>query len=538
MKAPRRLLILSLVVIFVLVLFHHIKSFGAQEPPIKNEKHMLTRILSSRTPLHKGIDSRPNIVYMLADDLGYGDVQYNGGKARTPNLNAMADGPHSIHFSRFYSGGPTCSPTRGTLLTGRHHNRYCIWQADIAKAERDLICPSRSVLPSSELTVAEILKEVGYHTVIYGKWHVGDLVPIEGGNTKWPVSNPTTNGFMDWLVTERSTSNLLPNCKCSPNFSCALKGNTYYTEFCRNYWSVNPLTQKLENYTQQVYDDSDFLVDQFEEFIKHRNALRPFYVQLSFHAVHSPYYANPYWQDYYKECGITSNRERHYLGAVSSLDEAIGRVRFILQKYSLYNNTMLWFSSDNGPDRKHPGSSGGLRGHKGQLFEGGVRVPGIIEWPGVIEGNRKSSYPVVTTDFLPTVASIVGFKVHNIPLDGISILPLLQNGTDQRSNNIKFVFHTYKGRLDSSFNGTVVGNRYKYFAQFHKGKMLQFELFDLASDSSETTNVSSSHIDLTLSMKAELEHFLMSVNESAKQVGCLEIHQRKKSAVCGDFKRS
>lgn len=105
--------------------------------------------------------------------------------------------------------------------------------------------------------------------------------------------------------------------------------------------------------------------------------------------------AKPYWQNYYKECLITSDHERHYLGTITALDEAIGRVRYILQKYNLYNNTMLWFSSDNGPDIKHPGSSGGLRSHKGQLFEGGVRVPGIIEWPGVIEGNRKSSYPVV-----------------------------------------------------------------------------------------------------------------------------------------------
>ena len=130
-------------------------------------------------------NSCPNIVYLLADDLGYGDVEYNGGQAVTPHLKAMANGPHSIHFSRFYSGGPICSPTRGTLLTGRNHNRYCIWHADIGSgAKQDLTCPSLMPLPHSEFTVAEILKEIGYCTAIYGKWPVGDLVPIEGGNEK------------------------------------------------------------------------------------------------------------------------------------------------------------------------------------------------------------------------------------------------------------------------------------------------------------------------------------------------------------------
>ena len=488
---------------------------------------------SSETPLHEKIDSRPNIVYMLADDLGYGDVQYNGGKARTPNLNAMADGPHSIHFSRFYSGGPSCSPTRGTLLTGRNHNRYCIWHADLGDPKTDLTCPSLGPLPSSELTVAEILKDIGYHTAIYGKWHVGDLIPIKGGNKKWPVSNPAMNGFVDWLVTERPISTLLPNCKCSPAYSCAMNGTNIYVHFCRDYWYWDMKTNRLSKYKGQIFEDSHFIVDQFEHFLKERNASVPFFVELSFHSVHIPYVATPHWFKYYQKHLSIPEREINYIGSISSMDEAIGRVRHLLQKYNIANNTMLWFSSDNGPQEKHPGSTGGLRGRKGTVFEGGIRVPGIIEWPGVITGNRKCSVPVVTSDFLPTVADILGIDIpEDITLDGISILPLLQNKIDRRDSNIKFAFHILKGNLNSNFDGAVVGDQYKYHAHFSGGKIQKFYLFDLVADRAETTNVSSSHIDLTVSMRAELDQFLQSVTESATQIGCLETHDRRESSVC------
>ena len=516
----------------------NIKQTGASTyPTMTGEYEELTETkppsgISSETPLNKRIDSRPNIVYMLADDVGYGDVQYNGGKARTPNLNAMADGPHSIHFSRFYSGGPTCSPTRGTLLTGRNHNRYCIWHADLGNPKNDNTCPSLGPLPSSELTVAEILKDIGYHTAIYGKWHVGDLIPIKGGNTKWPVSNPTTNGFVDWLVTERPISTFLPNCRCSPSFSCSVNGTSYTKHIwrCQNYWYLPKNSKTLSHYKGQVFEDSHFLVNRFEEFLKRRNTSVPFFTELSFHTVHSPYLATPYWFKHYQQY---SKRERHYLGAISALDEAVGRVRYLLRKYNISNNTMLWFSSDNGPDKEEPGSTGGLRGRKGKIFEGGIRVPGIIEWPGVITGNRKCSVPVVTSDFLPTIADIVGVDIpEDITLDGISILPLLQNKIDRRDSNIKFAFHILKGNLNSNFDGAVVGDRYKYHAHFSGGKMEKFYLFDLVADRAETTNVSSSHIDLTVSMRAELDQFLQSVTESATQIGCLETHDRRESSDC------
>ena len=505
--------------------------------------------LSSKTPTAKSIapptddyvfpshtcmvnNSCPNIVYLLVDDVGYGDVQYNGGKAITPHLNTMADGPHSVHFSRFYSGGPSCSPTRGTLLTGRNHNRYCIWHADLGTPKDDLTCPSLGPLPSSEITVAEMLKDIGYHTSIYGKWHVGDLKKIPGGNVGWPVSHPGMNGFIDWIVTERHTSSLLSNCKCSSQYHCAIDGRKYDIVFCRNYYRMNPYTEKVEKYPAQVFDDSQFLVDRFEDFLKTRNASsKPFFTIIAFHSVHSQFLATPHWYDYYKK--VSNYENRHYLGTMSGLDDAIGRVRELLQKYNVYNNTMLWFSSDNGPQKGEPGSSGGLRGRKGDVWEGGIRVPGIIEWPGVIEGNRKSSTPVGTIDLLPTVADIVGLKPpQGVILDGISILPLLQAKTDHRGSNMNFAFHIRKGQLNSQFNAAIVGDRYKYYAEFDKGVTQKFYFFDLVTDRAEKNNVSSSYPVLTLSMKAELEQFLLSVYDSATQVGCLNTHDRRTTKKC------
>ena len=518
-----------------------VKSFSSStdRPSFKNpdisvaETTATAAIVTGATTTTKpetGVSSPPNIVYMLADDLGYGDVAYNGAAAHTPNIDAMASGPHSIRFDRFYSGGPTCSPTRGTLLTGRNHNRYCIWHADLGVPPHDLTCPSLMPLPPSELTVAEVLSEAGYHTAIYGKWHVGDLKEIPGGNRKWPVSNPTTHGFREWLVTERHTSNILPNCKCSVDFPCMLDGRKYNVVFCRSYWYKNPLTGKLEKSKRQVFEDSHFLVDRFEEFLKRRNTSRPFYVQLSFHAVHSQYLATPHWRDVYIH--KYGEDRGNYLGATSSLDEAVGRVRLLLVEHGIADNTLLWFSSDNGPQKGEPGSAGKLRGRKGKVLEGGIRVPGIIEWPAVIHSNRRTSVPIVTTDFLPTVADIVGYRFpEKLTLDGISILPILRdsNGTRRRDNNIKFAFHVKKGKLDSGFTGAVVGDRYKFYAEFEKGKMEigNYFLYDLEVDSGESRSVSAEHVELTRQMKAELEDFLISVTESATEIGCLDSHDRR-----------
>ena len=479
---------------------------------------------------HPNIPKRPNILYLLADDLGYGDVEYNGGKARTPNLNAMAKGPHSIHLTRFYAGGPVCSPTRGTILTGRNHNRYCIWHADIGVPCSDGECPSLMPLPPSEITLPEILQREGYQTAIIGKWHVGDLQEIPGGNKKWPVSHPGMHGFDEWLVTERDTFSVTPNCLCYDRMSCTVGNRHYDHRFCRDYKYMDVETNTLRSYNDTIVGDSDFIVDRFESFLLRRSDAgeKPFFVMLSFHDVHRVFLAmDPYYTEYKKK-GYPPDIVDFY-GSVSQLDEAIGKVRSLLVKYGVRDNTLLLFSSDNGPQRGTPGSSGGLKGGKGDVWEGGIRVPAIIEWPSVIKENRVSDFPVVTSDLLPTVCDILGIDPpKDRPIDGTSILPFLMNETNHtRNKSLAFAFHIKKGSLQADFHVALMRDRYKLIIHFKNGKVQDKQFYDIVADPHETKHIASIHGELVTTMKQELEDFVQSVTQSATDIGCISTHDRR-----------
>ena len=492
--------------------------------PIEDKNSQLNR--------HKNALQHPNILYLLADDLGYGDVEYNGGKAKTPNLNQMARGPNSVLLTRFYSGGPVCSPTRGTLLTGRNHNRYCIWHADLGNPCNDGECPCSMPLPTSEVTLPELLKNEGYKTAIFGKWHVGDLKVIEGGNKKWPVSHPGMHGFDQWLVTERDTSSVAPNCRCSKHFSCTVQKRFYRQDACKAYHYMDKKSDKLQAYHDSIIGDSDFIVDMFEKYLQESHSSeKPFFVILAFHDVHYRYYAlDPYYTMYRKQ-GYSGD-VIHYYGAISQLDQAIGRVRGLLETYGIKNNTFVWFSSDNGPQKGTPGSTAGLRGEKGTVFEGGIRVPAILEWPAVIKANRKSDYPVVTNDLLPTVCDILGIDPpQDRPIDGVSILPFLKGDVNHRNSSIAFAFHIKKGDLNSSFNGAVLRDSQKLVVKYNKGNIQSVNLYDVVADPKETTDISDQHTDLVQVLKQELNDFLRSVNKSATDIGCISIHDRRPSKV-------
>ena len=476
----------------------------------------------------------PNILYLLADDLGYGDVEYNGGKASTPNINKMAQGPHSILLSRFYSGGPVCSPTRGTILTGRNHNRYCIWHADVGVPCFDGQCPCSMPLPTSEITLPEILKKEGYQTAIYGKWHVGDLQVVEGGNKRWPVSHPGMHGFDEWLVTERDSFSVAPNCGCYDRFSCTVGNQFYEHKFCRDYHYMDHESNSLRAYNQSIVGDSEFIVDMFEKFLKDsRSVEKPFFVILAFHDVHRVYYALEPFFSKYTSMGYNKDLV-HYSGAVSQLDQAIGRARHLLKEYKISQNTLVWFSSDNGPQLHTPGSTGGLKGQKGTVFEGGIRVPAIIEWPAVIKRNRVSDYPVVTNDLLPTVCDILGIAPpSDRPLDGISILPFLQEKIDHRNSSIAFAFYIKNGDLKSDFYGAIMQDSHKLIIHYNNGNAKTVNLYDIVNDAQETTDISDTHSDLVQPLKQQLQEFLLSVTQSATNIGCISTHDRRSRSTLG-----
>ena len=470
-------------------------------------------------------DKPPNFVFMMADDLGYGDVGYNNGAAQTPNLDAMASGTHSLRLDRYYSGGPVCSPTRGTVLTGRNHNRYCVWTANAGNNCDDFKCPEGTPLPTSEITVAEILQKQGYETAAFGKWHLGDLKPLEGGNKRWPVVSPDMQGFDDWWVTERSAPTTDLNCACFNASLCPL-GHYSDTPPCTDYYSRDDELGVLLALTHPVMgDDSHFLVSLVEEFLQSVTSQdKPFFIYLPFHTVHIRYIASMgYIERYYKNSSYSQD-DIDYYGAITAMDAAVGIVRELLNKYNVSNNTMLWFASDNGPLKGTPGRTNGFRGWKMQLHEGGIRVPGIIEWPAMIRSNRHSEYAVVSSDLLPTVCDILNISAPTDRIiDGESILPLIHQERPTRNNTIAWAYHIQDGDFNSTYHAAISGDRYKVYSEYRSGTVYSAQLYDLVDDPFETTDISAKNPVVLKEYGALLETWRDSVYHSAEEVGCLGV---------------
>ena len=465
----------------------------------------------------------PNIIFTMADDLGYGDVGYNGGNACTPNLDAMASGPHTLHLTRYYSGGPVCSPTRGTVLTGRNHNRYCVWSANTGSDKDDFVRPETMPLPTSEITVAEILKKQGYQTAIFGKWHLGDLKAQEGGNKKWPVSHPGMHGFDEWLVTLRSAPTTNLNCACY-NETKAMCPLGHYTSDppCSNYYTITDKKGDLESLPDPVNgDDSHFILEQFEEFLeKATKSGQPFFAYLPFHAVHIRYIAAMgYIEEYASSPKNYSMKQIDYYGALSALDDSIGQLRQLLVKYNVSNNTMLWFTSDNGPEDNQPGVTAGFRGRKRSLYEGGIRLPGLIEWPSMVTKNRKTNFPVMSSDLLPTVCDIVGVKPpSDRPIDGVSILPFIKEEVTTRNSSMKWAYNVNGDFDKNKYQAAISDDQYKLYAMYNNGEMSSAELYDLTKDPYEQTDIKDKMSDVHNKMKEDLEKWHKSIMNSAKNV--------------------
>ena len=463
---------------------------------------------------------RPNVIYALADDLGWGDVEYNNGNAHTPNLNEMARSPNSILLQRYYSGAPICSPTRGTVLTGRNHNRYCLWTANSGFNSPDFTKPQPMPLPLSEITVAEAMREAGYSTALFGKWHLGDFKKLNGGNKKWPVSHPGLHGFDQWQATERSTSTCTTNCGCFKGAKC-INGHYGNNPSCTNYYTNKSDT--IVGWPEPVPEgDSHFIWSLAESYIREQvKENKPFFLYLPFHAVHVRYITPERYKAMYQDEQYDLNHLDYY-GTISEMDDVMGKLRKLLKELGIHNNTLLWFSGDNGPQPGTPGVTNGLRGAKFTLYEGGVRVPGMIEWPDVITSNKVSSFPVVTSDLLPTVRDILDIKpVDNRPIDGISILPFIQGKVEQRNHSIYWAFQIPGNFNIGKYHVSVSGDRYKLIATYYNGKVTDHELYDLINDLGEKTNLSKKFPSISNKLLSEIESWRKSVIASAKKVGCL-----------------
>lgn len=328
---------------------------------------------------------RPNVVLMMADDQGWGETGYNGHPhLHTPVLDEMAR--TALRLDRFYAASPVCSPTRASVMTGRHANRS------------GAFAPNWSTRPE-EITVAQILQQAGYRTGHFGKWHLG---PVK----KESPLNPRRMGFDEYLSHD-------------------------------NFFEMNPpLSRNGASPEVMAGEGSELIVDEALKFARAaRDQQKLFFLVVHFGSPHDPYSGKPDDTARYAKLGPPLG---HRFAEITAMDRAIGTFRSGLRELGVREDTLLWFNSDNGitvegipAAQRQDLFNGQWRGHKGELYEGGVLVPAIIEWPAVINVPRRSSVPCVTSDILPTLLDLLDLKhpAPQRPLDGISLRPLLVDGT-------------------------------------------------------------------------------------------------------------
>ena len=439
---------------------------------------------------------KPNIILCMADDQGWGDTGYNGHPfLKTPHLDQMA--AEGLRFDRWYAGAPVCSPTRGSCLTGRHPYRYGIFFANVGH-----------MLPE-EATLAELLKSQGYRTGHFGKWHLGTLTKeVRDSNRGGPrgakeYSPPWRNGFDVCFSTEAKVPTYDPMKKPGTDEPY---GTAYWNE------KGTRVTENLEG------DDSRVIMDRVVPFLRDTAAAKtPFFAVVWFHAPHLPVVAGPRHRAMYEN---VPGADPDYHGCITALDEQVGRLRKELAALGVAEHTMLWYCADNGPEGKvgkAPGSAGPLRGRKRSLFEGGVRVPGLLVWPEKVRSPRIVSSPCCTSDYVPTILDVLGLERvdHPKPLDGVSLLPLIEGRTEQRPRPIAFESRDQTALIDNQYkfvrNGDDCGQVPDGADVVPKNRPM---LFDIPADPGEKHDLAAEHPEVVSEMNAAMESWRTSCKAS------------------------
>jgi arylsulfatase A-like enzyme len=469
-------------------------------------------------------NSRPNVVLCMADDLGWGDVGFNGNSVvKTPHLDAMAAA--GLKFTRFYAAAPVCSPTRGSCLTGRHPYRYGIFGANVGH------------MPPAELTLAEVLLRQGYATGHFGKWHLGTLTVTEkdanrgGPRGKAHFAPPDRHGFETFFSTESKVPTwdplLRPRGVNRQSWWDPVDDPADAVAYGTAYWSNEG---KVTDPQALSGDDSRVIMDRALPFIRQAVAAdRPFLAVVWFHAPHLPVVAGPEHARRY--AGLDKYRQ-HYYGCVTALDEQVGRLRRELRELGVAEDTMLWFCADNGPEGRAgeaPGSAGPFRGRKRELFEGGLRVPALLEWPRKVRPGRVTDTPACTSDYYPTVLAALGLDPSRVggrlqPIDGVNIMPLIEGRPMERTAPIAFEHADRAALIETRYKLIQVRRRPGQKREGRDGggaesgvdggAVAEELLFDLAADPGETTDVAARHPETVRRMADALARWRASCERS------------------------
>ena len=444
----------------------------------------------SRTSLP---DTRPpNIVIVYADDMGYGDVGVYGGREfDTPNLDSMAgDG---VRFTDFYVAQPVCSASRAALLTGCYSNRVGILGALGPK--------SRTGISDGEVTIAQLVKQKDYTTAIFGKWHLGcqpQFLPLHHGfdeyfglpysNDMWPFHPEAPKDYPDLPLMEGD------------------KAVAYNP----------PMDSLTSRYTERAV-----------AFIE-KNRERPFFLYLAHNMPHVPLGVSPRFK----------GKSRHglYGDVIMEIDWSVGEILQTLRRLNLDEDTLVIFASDNGPwlsYGEHSGHSGPLREGKGTTWEGGVRVPCVMRWPGQIPRGLVCTEPAITIDILPTVARLIGARLPAHPIDGLDIRSLMTGKEGARSPHDALYFY-WNENLEAVRSGRWkmhLPHPYRTLGGKEGGKggqpvkyedtSTRLALFDLVKDPGETQDVSAEHADIMARLKETARRFDEDLKHHSREPGRL-----------------
>jgi arylsulfatase A-like enzyme len=437
-------------------------------------------------------NSTPNIIYILADDLGYGDLScYGQKKFKTPNIDKLAS--KGLLFTQHYSGSTVCAPSRSTLLTGMHTGHTVI------RGNKEVRPEGQHPMPDNTFTLAEVLKKAGYTTGVFGKWGLG--FPGSSGD-------PTNQGFDTFF-----------------GFNCQRLGHNYYP---RHLWHNKDSVLLKENYgTKKGIYAPNLIHNKTLQFIEH-NKSNPFFLYVASIIPHAELVApenilKKYREKYlpekeykgldsgpnYRKGGYESQDESHaaFVAMIDILDTQVGEIMNKVEEAGVADNTIIIFTSDNGPhteggaDPVYFDSNGPLKGYKRDLYEGGIRVPMIVSWPGKTIPNSKTNHISAFWDIFPTFTDIVGAE-NPKNLDGISLLPTILG---DENNQIKhdylyWEFHK-KGGRQAIRKGPWKAVKYDVF----KNPDTPFKLYNLTEDIGETNNVANQHPDILAEMEKILK---------------------------------
>ncbi len=389
---------------------------------------------------------KPNVVLVMTDDQGYGDLRCLGNKLMvTPNLDKLH--AQSVRFTNFHVD-PTCSPTRSALMTGRYSSRTGVWHTIMG----------RSLLHRDEVTVGDVFAASGYATGMFGKWHLGDNYPFR----------PEDHGFQEVLRHGGGGVGQAPD----------WWGNDYFDD---TYWH-NGTPKPFKGYCTDVFFDGAL------RFIE-ANKDKPFFAYIPTNAPHGPYRVAEKYSAIYKRKGVKGGRA-NFWGMITNIDENMGRLMAKLKALGLEENTILIFLTDNGTSA---GSSAGMRGRKGSEYDGGHRVPFFVRWPGKIGEPRDMGNLAAHIDVLPTLIDLCGLKKpERVPFDGASLRPLLEGKPDWPDRTLfvhsQRIEHPQKWRKSA-----VMTERWRLV----NGK----QLFDVKADPAQKKNVAAAHPDVVKKLR-------------------------------------